>query len=290
MAKSRIYSSLIFDDIESGDDCGLEIVEKDYLYGISKMGFEITNEDMAQKYGRKIGKYSLLSLKLLDEDDMKRTEYIEDVLAMVLCDYVKCSHGTILVVGLGNKDIYPDALGSETVDKLNITRSFSNDKVVLCGLSPGVLGVTGIESSDIVRGVVDMVKPNIIITIDSLCASSVARLCTSIQVHDAGVVPGEGVENSRASIDEESMDVKVVSIGVPMLVYAETILREKFDELEIKRGECGEKGDKLLDYVYNYPYKNMIVTVNDIQFQVESLSNIISNAINKMVKKLNGKQ
>lgn len=290
MEKSKVYSDIIFDDIESTQDNALSINETKYLYGVQKMSFEVCDKDMEVQLGRKRGKYSLLSIKLIEEGlDNKLQDYISDLLTDILKEYVNFDTGTILVVGLGNKDIHADSLGSATIGQLNITRSFVRDKVLLCGMCPGVLGVTGIESSDIVRGVVDRVKPSMIITIDSLCASSVTRLCTSIQIHDAGVVPGEGVNNNRESIDRESMNVKVVSIGVPMLVYAETILREKIDELDIKEGECGEKGDKLLQYVYNYPYKNMIVTVKDVQFQVDVMSKILAMSINKLLKKLNEK-
>ncbi|RDV84484.1 GPR endopeptidase [Ammonifex thiophilus] len=144
-----------------------------------------------------------------------------------------------LVVGLGNWHATPDALGPRTVDYTLVTRHlFHYAPQELRGglrevsaLAPGVLGTTGIETAEIIRGVVEKIKPDVVITIDALAARSVARIATSIQLADTGISPGSGIGNDRAGINRETMGVPVIAVGVPTVVHAAFIAQDAMEKL-----------------------------------------------------------
>ncbi len=139
-------------------------------------------------------------------------------------------HGTVLVAGLGNRAITPDALGPETVSHLIVTRHllqtmpeiFGGMRPV-CALAAGVLGDTGIETAELLRGVVERVQPQTVVAIDALCARSLSRLCRTVQLSDTGIVPGSGACNPRKALNEATLGVPVIGIGVPTVVEAETL-------------------------------------------------------------------
>ena len=224
---------------------------------VSVVDFSIDEKD-AEMIGKNPGRY-------ITYDSIVINEYMEDKfyrLEEEICDGIKdlVRGDNVLVVGLGNGSLSADSLGVKTCEKINVTRGFCDDIVQLSAISPGVMGKTGIESFEVVYGVVKHVKPDCVIVVDSLCAGASARLLSSFQLTDSGITPGSGVGNNRARIDEETLGCKVVSIGVPTVVYASTLVREN-------------EGSMTSD--------DMVVTVKDIDIKVEFCSRIISNAINK---------
>lgn len=167
----------------------------------------------------------------------------------------------VLVVGLGNFELGADSLGVKTCSSVNVTRNIIDSKFSVSAICPGVIGATGIESFEVVKGVCDAVKPETIFVIDSLCAGSVKRLLTSFQISDAGIVPGSGVANHRMELSESSLGAKVVSIGVPTVVYASTIVKES-------SGVVSEK--------------DLVVSPKDIDYMVKDCATIISNSLNSL--------
>ena len=143
---------------------------------------------------------------------------------------------------------------------MTVTRHL-NDKKYLCALTPNVLGMTGIESYDIISAVADRIKPDAVLVIDALTAAAPSRIASAFQVTDSGITPGSGVENHRRRLDEKSLGFRVVSVGVPLVVYSSTIAREFCSAAE------GGAGD-------------MIVTPKDVDILVEDCAKIISGAIN----------
>ncbi len=252
----------------------------------------ILTESAAQKIGKAIGSYVSLSADALEQRPLDLFESVTEKLAEELSKMTKLGPGSgvILVVGLGNHSVTPDSLGPRTAEKIFVTRHIKQympealDFPVpgVCSVAPGVLGATGVETSDIVRGIVERVKPDLVIAIDSLSSRRAARISTTIQLSDAGISPGSGVGNTRADMSEAKLGVPVIAIGVPLVVHASTIL---LDTIGLMADETGKHGDEeqlkeLARSIAERHLDNMIVTPKDIDTIVEDMSGIIANAVN----------
>lgn len=217
---------------------------------------------LAKKLARPMGKYTTLETRAVVtgcEEDYAR---VTSALGACIREYCKGAD-KIMVVGLGNPDLTADALGDRVFKKLIVTRHLNPDRYV-CALTPNVLGMTGIESFDIISAVAASVKPDVIIAVDALTAAAPGRIASAFQVTDSGITPGSGVENHRRRLDRESLGVGVVSVGVPLVVYSSTIAREYCD---------GAEGTG----------RDMIVTPKDVDILVEDCAKIIAGAINGLV-------
>lgn len=196
---------------------------------------------------------------------------------------------SVMVVGLGNRDVTADALGPNVVDNLTITRhmvkefgkaAYNKSRVhMVSGLVPGVMAKTGMESAEIIKGVVEKTKPQAVIIVDALAARSTRRLNRTIQITNTGIHPGSGVGNHRNSITEESLSVPVIAIGVPTVVDAATIVS---DALEKMLHDFGEETHNLQDELQGClgELYNMYVTGKDVDYEIKQISHIICDAIN----------
>lgn len=212
------------------------------------------DEETATKIGKKAGKYVTLLSSVVAKGEREYYKRLENALSRALADMLGKPQ-TVLVVGLGNPSMTADALGKSVIERVRVTRGLNEDaSCMVCTLCPNVLGVTGVESYDVVRGVVDRIKPDVILAVDSLCASSPSRLLTAFQLTDTGIAPGSGVNSFRFRIDKESMGVRVISIGVPLVVYASMLLDSNEEEL--------------------------VVTPKDVDILVEECAEVIAGAIN----------
>lgn len=255
---------------------GVEIEESyDEERDIRVTRVRITTENGAKAMGKPMGTYLTLEAPRLSEPD---EDYHREV-SVKLAEYLrKLLHTeeerSILVVGLGNREVTPDALGPEAVGNLLITRhvireygraAFEAEQVHrVSGLVPGVMAQTGMETLEIVRGVAQETKPDVIVVIDALAARSTRRLNRTIQLSDAGIQPGSGVGNHRNSLSRETLGVPVVAIGVPTVVDAATIVYDATGDRE-----------KIAPNLHG-----MFVTPKDIDETVKSLSFTISEALN----------
>ena len=255
---------------------GVEIEESyDEERDIRVTRVRITTENGAKAMGKPMGTYLTLEAPRLSEPD---EDYHREV-SVKLAEYLrKLLHTeeerSILVVGLGNREVTPDALGPEAVGNLLITRhvireygraAFKAEQVHrVSGLVPGVMAQTGMETLEIVRGVAQETKPDVIVVIDALAARSTRRLNRTIQLSDAGIQPGSGVGNHRNSLSRETLGVPVVAIGVPTVVDAATIVYDATGDRE-----------KIAPNLHG-----MFVTPKDIDETVKSLSFTISEALN----------
>ncbi len=185
--------------------------------------------------------------------------------------------GVVLTIGLGNENITSDALGPLSCSMVLATRHISGEfarSVGLDGLrpsavqSPGVLGQTGVESAEIIRGLVRQIKPCAVIVVDALAARKLSRLGCTVQVSDTGIIPGSGVGNSRAEISQKTMGVPVISIGVPTVVDAHTLVY----------GIIGE------DISLNGEERNMIITPREIDIVIDRAAKLVAMAINKALQ------
>ena len=179
----------------------------------------------------------------LPEKGQVRQEAYEEACRVCSSELSKLLDGknteTILVVGLGNRNITADSVGPKSIDTVLVTRhllQYMPDEIdsrlkSVCAVSPGVLGITGVETGEIVRGLVDRIKPTLVIAIDALCARHIERVNSTIQMSDTGITPGAGIGNRRMALDEETLGIPVIAIGVPTVIDAATIVGDTVDLL-----------------------------------------------------------
>ena len=199
-------------------------------------------------------------------------------LGIQLKELLPSGNEPVLVVGLGNRAMTPDAIGPLTADNILITRHliaampkhFSGFRPVSV-FRAGVLGTTGIESAESVRGLVSEIQPSAIIAVDALASRRVGRVCATVQLSDTGIIPGSGVGNHRSALNKETLGVPVIAIGVPTVVDAATLAADLLEE----SGATEAVADKLRESP-----QNLMVTPRDIDQQVRDLSKVIGYGIN----------
>ena len=289
---------------KSSDIPGVEIETKE-LDNCIVTKVEIIDEQGSKIMNKGIGKYVTLESNLMKFDDEESREemitYLKDELIDILGnDKTKKT----LVIGLGNWNITSDALGPKSVSKTLVTRhifknynkDYDDDFTEVSGLSPGVMGLTGIETGEIVKSIVDMIKPDRVIAIDALASRKMERVNATIQISTAGIAPGGGVGNKRKALNKEYLGVEVIAIGVPTVVDAATLTNDVLDlaidnlisqsqESEsfynmLKKLKEEEKYQLIRDSLDPYD-KNLIVTPKDIDETIENLSIIISEGLNR---------
>ena len=252
----------------------------------------IGTENGAAVMGKPVGNYITLEAPKMAEADESYHREISGKLMEVLegCLPEKEEGQSILIIGLGNRNVTPDALGPLVVEHLDITRHLVKEygKYALDGeadrlvsaVVPGVMGQTGMETVEIVRGIVEETEPDFVIAIDALAARSVRRLNRTIQIADTGIAPGSGVGNHRNAITEETVGVPVIAIGVPTVVDAATIVGDSIEEYVAKCRDEGMRENKehlIPPYLYG-----MFVTPKDIDETMERTSYTISEALNAL--------
>jgi spore protease len=227
--------------------------------GITNSWIWIENEEAGQKIGKQPGVYYTLEAPKLRSQDSLFLHHVTEEFARQFARFLEevgiGSHDSILLVGLGNWNVTADALGPLVVKHALITRhlfQLTPDAVQegyrpVSALSPGVLGITGIETSEIIQGVVERSQPDAVIVFDALASRSLTRLNTTIQVADTGIQPGSGVGNKRKALNRETLGVPVIAIGVPTVVDATTIAHDVIDLVlaHLNRELKGEKGNPL---------------------------------------------
>ena len=252
----------------------------------------IETENGSAVMGKPVGNYITLEAPKMAEADESYHREISGKLMEVLegCLPEKEDGQSILIIGLGNRNVTPDALGPLVVEHLDITRHLVKEygKYALDGeadrlvsaVVPGVMGQTGMETVEIVRGIVEETEPDFVIAIDALAARSVRRLNRTIQIADTGIAPGSGVGNHRNAITEETVGVPVIAIGVPTVVDAATIVGDSIEEYVAKCRDEGMRENKehlIPPYLYG-----MFVTPKDIDETMERTSYTISEALNAL--------
>lgn len=278
---------------ESAGECRGVSVEEDYReeseIKITKVTIETMNGSKAM--GKPMGSYITLEAPAMTQPDENYHQEISEELARQLKEIIPGIEKeiSIMVVGLGNRDVTADALGPNVVDNLVITRhmvkeygkvAFNKKQVhMVSGLIPGVMAKTGMESQEIIKGVVERTKPDVVIVIDALAARSTRRLNRTIQISNTGIHPGSGVGNHRNAITQETLGVPVIAIGVPTVVDAATIVSDAFEKLMRQTGEEPiDIQDELLSGLGEL--YNMYVTGKDVDFEIKQISHIICNALN----------
>ena len=221
---------------------GIETEEEKVDEDIRITRVKVLNENGEKAIGKKVGNYITIDINNLKIAGQEQIQKASDTLTKELKELLKKHIGEqepILVVGLGNLYVTPDALGPKVVQDIDITRHIlqympevlDKDTRPVSAISPGVLGTTGIETLEILKGIVDNIKPKLLLIIDALASRSIERISSTVQLADTGIVPGAGVGNTRKELTEETLGVPVIAIGIPTVVEAATIAADSLDSV-----------------------------------------------------------
>ncbi len=310
IAVSRIRTDLAIEAREfynkqenRGDIPGVD-VNVENMGDVTVTRVKVAEEVGARIIGKPKGNYITIEVPKLKDNDKDLHDEVAKILAEEVSSIVDLNdQSVILVVGLGNWNVTPDALGPRVVEHLLVTRHIKEyipeqiDEGVrsVCAVAPGVLGITGIETSEIIRGIVDRVKPNLVIAIDALASRKMERVSTTIQLADTGINPGSGVGNNRKELSKESMGVPVIAIGVPTVVDAATMASDTIDlvidSLINESPNGGEFYNMLKTMDRNEKYKlisevispfigNLMVTPKEIDRLIDDVAIVIANGLN----------
>ena len=254
--------------------------------GLSRTVVKVENEESAQKLGRPMGTYITLACEQAMTVSLETRRALAAELAQTLRGMLPPDMKTALVVGLGNRSVTPDSLGPRTAERVLVTRHMGDclprdvPMSSVCAAAPGVLGVTGMETAEILRGMVAHVKPDAVIAVDALAARSSKRIASTIQITDTGITPGSGVGNHRKALDRRTLGVPVIAVGVPLVVYASTIASDALRALG--EGEVEEERiAACVERVVSEKLGEMIVTPRDVDALVERMAGVLADGINQ---------
>lgn len=288
-------------NIENDID-GIEAEEERVNDNIVISRVRVTNENGEAAIGKKEGNYITIdvrNLKIAGEEEIQKTsEVVTNELKKLIENHIT-KQDAILVVGLGNIYVTPDSLGPKVINEVDITRHLleympevldKNTREV-SAISPGVLGTTGIETMEILKGIIDNVKPKLVIIIDALASRNIERISSSVQIADTGIVPGAGVGNARKELTEATLGVPVIAMGIPTVVEAATIAADSLTLFIKKVQDNGNSNDFLNKLQEEDKYKiikeilapeeyNFIVTPKEIDSLIEKMKDIVARGIN----------
>ena len=192
--------------------------------------------------------------------------------------------GEILVLGLGNRHMTADALGDRVVSGVLVTRHLREPRLrSVCAVSPGVLGVTGVETAELALGLTERLKPAAVLVIDALAAMDTSRIGATIQLTDTGIHPGSGVGNHRAGITSETLHVPVIAVGIPMVVYTSTIVRDALRGM-FAASDGSEKAEAMANQLAGSMADDLVVTPRNIDELVQNLADMLALAINSALQ------
>lgn len=244
---------------------------------------DVISQEASDQLGKECGRYVTLALDLPTRE-ITDFEYTSEIMSNVMEKMLPkeaISKG-ILVIGLGNRYITADSLGAKVVEKTMVTRHFISyapedmDQRIqsVSAIAPGVLGVTGIETEELVEAVVKTVQPGAVIAVDALAARTVSRIATTVQISNTGISPGSGVGNKRRGLNQKTLGVPVIAVGSPTVVYASTIIQDALSNY----------GEDIVPHV-DIPedIAQMVVTPRDIDEVVDDMSKIISLGLNLLI-------
>lgn len=281
-----------------------QTVEEQGVY-ITKI--DITSEEGARAIGKQKGHYLTIEVPGLRQKDTELQDRVATIFAKEFEQYLNrakiSKDAKILIVGLGNWNVTPDALGPIVVENVMVTRHFFElmpDRVApgyrqVSAVAPGVLGITGIETSEIVQGIVEKSKPDLVIAVDALASKALERVNTTIQIADTGINPGSGIGNKRKGLTQEVLGVPVIAIGVPTVVYASTIVNSTIELLSQNFGKQTNNPGAILGMLPNMTEEDrlgmvrevlnplghdLLVTPKDIDQFIEDIANIIASGLN----------
>ena len=281
---------------------GVEANEEEINNNIKLTRVKILDEKGEQALGKRKGTYITIDMKNMKYMGNDEIQSASEVLSKELKNMIKEHVGLedeILVVGLGNIYVTPDALGPKVINEIDITRHLlkyvpqyleKNTRPV-SAISPGVLGTTGIETAEILKGIVENVKPKLMIVIDSLASRSMERISSTIQLADTGIVPGAGVDNARKELTKDTLGIPVIAIGIPTVVETAVVVNDCLDVFIEKLQQEARSNDYLNKLKEEDNYEeikealipkefNFIVTPKEIDGLIENMKDVVARGIN----------
>ncbi len=303
--KNHIYTDLaieskevVEEDFPKGKIDGVKVEEDIYDdENIKVTKVEIINKDGEELLGKPVGKYITIEANSVTTGTAFDHNNISEVLVTYIKELGKISSvKKILIVGLGNDNVSADSLGPKVANKILVTRhivdgipdDLSSKIRVVSSIVPGVMGQTGIETVETVKGIVKKIKPDLVIAIDALAARKANRINTTIQLSDTGITPGSGVNNKRKGLNYDTLGVPVIAVGVPTVISATTMVNDTIDtileRLSLKDDVLSnmsyeDKFDLISDVLDPY-VGSLYVTPKEVDYTIRRLTNIISNSIN----------
>ena len=281
---------------------GIEVKKTSIDENIQIERVEITNQKGEQAIGKPQGVYVTIDIKKLKIAEQEEIDLAGNALSNELKNIIKnhvSSEGEILVVGLGNVYVTPDSLGPKVIQNIEITRHIINylpqyvneGTRMVSAISPGVLGTTGIETLEILKGIVDNIKPKLVIVIDALASRSIERISSTVQLSDTGIVPGAGVGNTRKEISIKTLGIPVIAIGIPTVVETAVLVNDSLDLFIAKLQQDAKSNDYLNKLKEEDNYEgikqalipndfNLIVTPKEIDELIENMTKIVATGIN----------
>ena len=284
---------------------GIESEKEEINEEIKIERVKITNENGEKAIGKPIGDYitiDIQKLKIAQEDEIKvAADIVSKELKKIIDKHVD-KQGEILVVGLGNIYVTPDSLGPKVINEIEVTRHIINympqyvveGARMVSAIAPGVLGTTGIETVEILKGVVDNINPKLLIVIDALASRSIERISSTVQISDTGIVPGAGVGNTRNEISQRTLGIPVIALGIPTVVETAVLVNDSLDLFITKLQEEAKSNDYLnklkeednyeeIKEALNPKEYNLIVTPKEIDQLIENMKDVVSMGINMSV-------
>lgn len=281
---------------------GVESTKEQVNENISVERVKITNKQGEEAIGKTMGNYITIDIRKLkiaqDEDIEKSAEILSKELTSILDLHIN-KQEEVLVVGLGNIYVTPDALGPKVINDIEVTRHIINylpqyveeGTRMVSAISPGVLGTTGIETVEILKGIVDNIHPKLVIVIDALASRSIERISSTIQLSDTGIIPGAGVGNKRSEISENTIGIPVIAIGIPTVVETAVLVNDCLDLFITKLQEEAKSNNYLNQLKEQDNYEeikealipkeyNLIVTPKEIDDLIENMSEVVAKGIN----------
>lgn len=288
-------------NLENGID-GIESQKEEINSKIKIERVKILDENGENAIGKPIGTYVTIDvkdLKIATEEEMEKAgEVLTKELKNIVNKHIG-SQDEVLVVGLGNIYVTPDSLGPKVINEIEVTRHIINympqyvkeGTRKISAISPGVLGTTGIETVEILKGIVDNIHPKLIIVIDALASRSIERISSSVQISDTGIVPGAGVGNRRSEISIKSLGVPVIAIGIPTCVETAVLVNDSLNLFIEKLQDEAKSNDYLNSIKNENNYEeikqilmprdyNLIVTPKEIDGLIENMKDIVAMGIN----------
>lgn len=263
---------------------------------------KVLDKNGAEAIGKPVGSYITIDIQKLkvatEEDIQESAEVLAKELRVLLGEHAN-PKDEILVVGLGNQYVTPDALGPKVINEIDVTRHIltympqvlSNETRPVSAISPGVLGTTGIETLEILKGIVDNIHPKMLIVIDALASRSIERISSTIQLADTGITPGAGVGNTRKELSQSTLGIPVIALGIPTVVELATLISDGIDIFIDRLQEKSESNEYLNKLQQEDKYEevkealkvgeyNMIVTPKEIDDLIENMKDIVARGIN----------
>lgn len=281
---------------------GIETEEEKNGENIITTRVKVSNEKGVQAIGKPIGNYITIDIKNLrvsnNKEIQKASEVVTKELKTLIEKHIQ-SREPILVVGLGNIYVTPDSLGPKVINEIDVTRHLleympevldENTRPV-SAVSPGVLGTTGIETQEILKGIIENTKPKLVIIIDALASRNIERISSSIQLADTGIVPGAGVGNARKELTQNTLGIPVIAMGIPTVVDAATIAADSLTMFIQKVQEEAKSNEFLNQLQEEDKYEmikevlqpgdyNLIVTPKEIDDLIENMKDVVARGIN----------